>query len=677
MRIIAFLATSLAGFAVIAQVAASVVQFVPALDPDLLSIGLATLFLAVNARLIILARTPQAAWARSCLLAGGALALGLFFRADGALERNYTTVLFMVGGAALLGSGLLLLERPRRRVRLHKGSDSQRSTEVGAIRETRLSDAGRADRGVSEVKTQRTLRAAPDDAERASRSVREIKTPERALRAVADDMERADRRMSEVKDVTDIAIARRRMPVVADRRFLPADLEILETPPSPVRLALILVMFAFVVVAIGWAYFGRIDIVAVAHGKIEPTGRVKVIQPLEHGKVAAILVANGQHVNAGETLIKMDAGDAEAEEAQAQDSYDSFVAETLRRHAAIAAAQARKLEPPPAIEWDKGEPERLRMREEQVLAGDLGQLADAVADYQAQIKQKEIERDRAADTMAAQTKLIATLQERVDMRSTLAQEGAGTKSSLIDAQENLKYHQTQLAVQKGQRDAAAANIDVLTHERDRAYAAFIADNGQKLAEAQKQVDDWRQKLVKAKLKSARMNLTSPIDGVVYGLSVTTIGQVVASGDQLMRVVPEGESPEVEAYLANQDIGFVKSGQDAVVKIESFPFTRYGVLTATVTRVSSDAIPEPEALLNEADASKSPAAKTFAGAQPTQNLVFPVTLHPERDYMMIDGKRAPLGPGMAVTVEIATGSRRILEYLFSPLVETASGAMKER
>jgi hemolysin D len=472
------------------------------------------------------------------------------------------------------------------------------------------------------------------------------------------------------------ALVPKKLPVVADRRFLPADLEILETPASPVRLVLILVISALVVGAIAWAYYGRIDIVAVANGKIEPTGRVKVIQPFETGKVAAVLVANGQYVTAGQILIEMDAGDAKAEQSAAQDAYDSFVAESTRRRAAIAAAQRRNLVMP-AIEWGDDIPARLRARESGVLAGDLDQLATSVADYDAQIAQKTVERDRIGDTMTEESKLIATLQERVNMRSTLAHDGAGTKSSLIDSDETLKYQLTQLAIQKGQRDAAGANIGVLTRQRDKAYSNFIAENGQKLAEAQKQADDGRQKLVKAKLKSARMRLTSPIGGIVYGLSVTTIGQVVAGGDQLMRIVPEGDAPEIQAYLANQDIGFVKAGQTAVVKIESFPFTRYGVLAATVTRVSSDAIPEPDASLNQADASRAPAAKTFAGAQPTQNLVFPVTLHPERDDMMIDGRRTRLSPGMAVTVEIATGSRRILEYVFSPLVETASDAMKER
>ena len=350
--------------------------------------------------------------------------------------------------------------------------------------------------------------------------------------------ERTGRNVVEVKEApaTDTVIAPRKLPVVADRRFLPADLEILETPPSPVRLALILVICAFVVVATAWAYLGRVDIVAIAHGKIEPTGRIKVIQPLAPGKVAAILVANGQHVTSGQPLIEMDDGDAKAEQAEAQDAYDSFVAESSRRRAAIAAARTRNLTPPPTA-WEEETPLPLRLRE--ALAGDLDQLANTVADYDAQIAQKKVERDRIADTMKEESSLISTLQERVNMRTILAQSGSGTKSSLIDSDETLKYQITQLAIQKGQRDAADANISVLTRQRDKAYANFIAENGQKLAESQKQADDWREKLVKAKLNSARMRLTSPIDGVVYGLSVTTIGQVVAGGDELMRIVPEG------------------------------------------------------------------------------------------------------------------------------------------
>ncbi len=484
-----------------------------------------------------------------------------------------------------------------------------------------------------------------------------------------------------------------------DLEFLPADLEILETPPSPVRMALILIICTFVATALIWTWVGHIDIVAVAQGKIQPAGRVKIIQPLETGKVAAIRVENGRRVKAGDLLIEMDMGDAAAEEAAAKLAYEAFRAEAKRRRTAIEAAQThlitatsarrhswsaetmeavddRRLVSIPKISWDAETPEQIQFRENQVLAGDLEQLKDTIANYEAQIHQKEIERDRLEEAITTQDRLVATLQERVDMRTTLAKSGAGSNANLIDAKETMLYHMSQQANQKVQRDATIANLDVLARERDKMFSNFVAENAQKLAEAQKQADESHEKLAKAKLKSARMYLKSPIDGVVYGLSVTTIGQVAGGGEELMRIVPNDATLEIECYLANKDIGFVKPGQEAVVKVESFPFTRYGTLPATVTRVASDAIPEPDAEQIEG-AARQPKDRGFAGAQRTQNLVFPVTLTPARRTMAVDGQTIPLTPGMAVNVEIATGKRRIIEYIFSPLVETTSEAMKER
>ena len=167
-------------------------------------------------------------------------------------------------------------------------------------------------------------------------------------------------------------------------------------------MALILVICAFVVVALAWSWLGRIDIIAVAQGKIQPAGRVKVVQPLETGKVAAIHVENGQHIKAGDVLIEMEHGDARAEEADAQAGYDAYRAEAQRRRAALRAAETRKLTPPPAIAWDAETlPRPVQFRETQVLAGDLSQLADAAADIDAQIQQKKVERDRLDGTISA------------------------------------------------------------------------------------------------------------------------------------------------------------------------------------------------------------------------------------------------------------------------------------
>ncbi len=159
--------------------------------------------------------------------------------------------------------------------------------------------------------------------------------------------------------------------------------------------------------------------------------------------------------------------------------------------------------------------------------------------------------------------------------------------------------------------------------------------------------------------------------------IANVGQVVTSGQEVMRVVPQDSKLEIEAYVLNRDIGFVNVGQEAVVKVESFPFTRYGSIKAHVTRIAKDAIPAPDASAIEGDPARPARADGYAGGERTQNLVFAVELEPDVSAMSVDGFERPLTSGMAVTVELKTGSRRLLEYLFSPLIEVASRAMRER
>ena len=145
----------------------------------------------------------------------------------------------------------------------------------------------------------------------------------------------------------------------------------------------------------------------------------------------------------------------------------------------------------------------------------------------------------------------------------------------------------------------------------------------------------------------------------------------------MQIVPEGGKIEIEAYLPNEDIGFAAQGQQAVVKVASFPFTTYGTIEAHVVRVGHDAIPMNEAAQKEGNPTQAERKTIFGGAQRTQDLAYPVTLALDRKTIAVQGHDVPLIPGMAVTVEITTGTRRILEYLFSPLVQVGSTALKER
>ncbi len=461
-----------------------------------------------------------------------------------------------------------------------------------------------------------------------------------------------------------------------DHEFLPAALEILETPASPVRMWLLIIICAFVVAAIGWAYVGHIDIIASAQGKIQPLRAVKVIQPLDPGKVQTIAVTNGTHVKAGDVLVRLDPSEAAADVEGATAALASFQADALRRAASIRAARAGSFEPP-AIVWPDSIPARIRQREERVLAGDLGHLASNIASLHAQRDQKQAEVDRLTSTIASQEELILIDEERVKLRAVLEKQQLGYKLTLFDAMDALQQQRTNLLQQKGQRSESGAAIRSLDREAAKAVETFIAENSQKLADAERQADDFGQRLVKATAKLDHMTLTAPTDGVVQALSLNTPGQVVTTGVELMRIVPSEASFEIECYLPNKDIGFVKVGQEAIIKIDAFPFTRYGSINARVTRVARDAIPEPDAQALEGNPAAQKRPSAFATAERTQNLVFPITLTPDKTFVNADGVQVPLSPGMSVSAEIKTGSRRILEFVFSPLVEIGSKALNER
>jgi hemolysin D len=483
--------------------------------------------------------------------------------------------------------------------------------------------------------------------------------------------------MSAVPQAAGPAPAKKRRWEVGDHEFLPAAVEVLETPPSPIRIALLVTICAFVVIALAWSWFGRIDIVASAQGKIQPLGSVKVIQPFETGRVREVLVINGKSVRTGDVLVRLDPAEAEADVRATRSILAAYRAEALRRRTSIGVLQKRQPEPIPLINWPAEIPEDLRARETRVLNGELTQVAAVVASLEAQRRQKQAESERLRSTIAAQKELIQIQKERVGMRSELVDRGAGPRANLLDALESMRYQETILITQTGQLAESEANIEVLGREIGKVFEAYVSENSQKLADAEKQIDDYEQRLAKAEVRLERMTLTSPIDGTVQSLTVSTVGQVVTTGVELMRVVPVDAAVEIECYLPNKDIGFVSVGQEAIIKIDAFPFTRYGSINAKVVRIAKDAMPEPEAQALEGNTPTQKRPSMFATPERTQNLVYPITLVPETTQINADGVMVPLSPGMAVTAEVKTGSRRILEFVFSPLVEIASKSMKER
>jgi hemolysin D len=326
-----------------------------------------------------------------------------------------------------------------------------------------------------------------------------------------------------------------------DREFLPAALEILETPPPPLPIALIGTICLFALAALIWSFVGRLDVHAVAPGKIETVGFSKVIEPLEPGKVAAIRVEAGQAVNAGDVLFELDPTEANADARSAADALNAGLAEIDRRRYAIEAVRAAQAgeagdhdaasaveqlagQPDMRIAWDDSLPESFRLREEAVLRADLGQLSDALKALDKQMAQKLATRKRLDMSIAYQHTLMDTLNQRVSTRQQAIDLNVGTKINLYDAKEELQRSQAQLASDEGQLIETDAALRELQSEGAKTISEFIADNQNKLADASRKSDEARQALAKAQARLARTKLTAPIDGVVQQTAVTTVGR---------------------------------------------------------------------------------------------------------------------------------------------------------
>ena len=459
--------------------------------------------------------------------------------------------------------------------------------------------------------------------------------------------------------------------------FLPAHLEILETPASPKLSFMLWTICGMMAAALAWSFLARIDIYAEAQGRIQPSGRSKVVQPLDIGRVSSIAVQNGSVVRAGQLLLQLDATQAEADRSAATAELQSLHAEIARRTTEVFDVQTGVANP--AITYPPDVSEVYRKRDDSVFQAEMSQYQAQVDSLNAQIDEKLARNTRLKDGIAAREKVIASMAERLNMKQTLESRQSGTHAAVIDASQLLENEQRNLTDDRGQvleNDAAAVS---LRRRLDQTKRDFLAVQNQKLSDAQRRRDDVDQNLVKADDKVARARILAPIDGTVQQLAVTTVGQVVTSGQPLMVLVPSSKALEVMALVQNQDVGFVKEDQEVVLKVDAFPFTHYGTLKGVVKRISNEAVDSQEATASS-DAStlaRPINGSALSGSPKVQNLVYPVTVQLERSTINADGKDVPLMPGMMVTAEIQTGDRRVLQYLLAPIWEATSQAAHER
>jgi hemolysin D len=453
--------------------------------------------------------------------------------------------------------------------------------------------------------------------------------------------------------------------------FLPAALEIVETPPPPLAGAIGAAIIAVFCLAIAWASIGRVDIVAIAPGKIIPSERTKVIQPFETGVVRAIHVSDGQSVAAGQVLIELDSTMNEADRNHLRSDLLSAELDVARLTAALAPGEdpMAAFHPPP-----DASPAMLATQR-QLLLRQLDEFHAKVAALASQKAEKQAELDTTNATVAKLDALLPVLKERVDIRKTLFLQAIGSKANYLELQQSLVEIEHEELVQKSRAREAEAARDALAKQIAQAEAEFRRTLSADLVEAQRKASGLKEELIKAEQRTKLQQLTAPVDGTVQQLAVHTVGGVVTPAQALMVVVPAASRLEVEAMVSNRDIGFVRAGQPVEIKVDTFNFTRYGLVHGLVLNVSQDAISRdrPADKSNDTVASASSATSEPKG----EELVYSARVSLDRTRMQIEGNLVNLSDGMAVTAEIRTGSRTLISYLLSPLRKYGHESLRER
>ncbi len=432
--------------------------------------------------------------------------------------------------------------------------------------------------------------------------------------------------------------------------FLPAHLELIETPVSPLPRWTMRIIIAFFCAALLWACLGRLDIVAIAPGKTVVSTRTKIVQPAETAVVRRILVRDGQQVRRGQLLVELDASATEAEFHQADESLLAARLSELR-YAALSQALDRG-QFPPFPQTPDLPPNRVQATW-QLAASEFSHFLAKKQGLQAAVSQRQAEEQTVRSQIAPLEQSVAIARERVtDLEKLL-------EGKYVSRHEYLARKQELVETQRlldAQRATLVENRSALAGAEDE-LKVLIADTRQNaldgLRQAREQAGQFTPQVAKTRRRDQLMQLRAPVDGTVQQLAIHTVNGVVTPAQQLMAIVPSQEALEVEATVLNKDIGFVRPGQRATVKVDSFPYIRYGYLEGTVETVSHDAAQDEKL-----------------------GLVFPSRVRLARASLMIDGVRVALTPGMSLSVEIKTGKRRAIDYLLSPLQQHEE-AMRER
>lgn len=408
-----------------------------------------------------------------------------------------------------------------------------------------------------------------------------------------------------------------------EAEFMPAALAIEASPVAPAGRWLARILMLLILIVLIWAIWGRIDIIVNGQGKIIPGGYTKTLAAVEVGRVVALAAEEGKAVKAGEVLLVLDTRTAVSDQDKADHERQLAVLEAARCRAFLDA-----------VDTDMAPVMRLP---DSVSEANFRQALQHLHDQH----QDFVTKKRRLDSE------ISSLRQSLPLISRQA--GDYHQLSLNhDVSEHawLEKEQARIEMQR--------QLNAALHQRAALIAEVRKTAQDTLKEAIRVAEAARQDQQKARVHGEQLQITAPIDGTVQQLSVHTVGGVVPAAQALMQVVPQQTAVEFEAFIENKDVGFVEAGQEAALKIDTFEYTKYGTVAARVSQVSRDAIEDDK-----------------------KGLIYSVKVMLEHNTIQVHGKPMPLTPGMSGSVEIKTGSRRVIEYILAPLLQHGHESLHER
>ena len=413
------------------------------------------------------------------------------------------------------------------------------------------------------------------------------------------------------------------------------------------------IIILLILITILWSILGKVDIVSVASGKLAYSGKSKTIQPIETAMVKKIFVQEGQKVEQGQILLELTALGAKEDQEKSQQSLQLALLAQARARALLKAIEQDKL-PELILPEEIPQDNKDVLQAQQLINEQFNTYRSQKRQMEAQFNQKQAQLNSIQAQITKYENLSKVETERFKDLQSLYKLKAISKHEYFTQEMKLNEANNELNSQRSHLKEIEASIEQTREENDLLSYTFKRDTQEALRQANEQVENLKFELEKTSQRYGTTEIKSPVTGTVQQLSIHTIGGVVTAAQPLMVVVPQEDKLEVNALISNKDVGFVRPGQKVVIKLEAFPYTRYGYITGIVKSISFDAI-ENDKL----------------------GLVFSAIVEMDKDYLIYEDQKINLTAGMSVSAEIKTGTRKVISYLLSPLQSTLDESFRER